>query len=222
MPRHNVRQTSQTTTAPIRLQATTTTRAIHGCASASANPPTTTVSSAAEATQLLAGSGEVLSSARVPDLSPWLASATPAPAASTEGLSSPLGDSVAAARNAPAGTRATVWMRSQAESTPGILSATNSVTASAADVPSTHQDSVACRAGGSSTQPSRPARPTPNTVRYTRMPASQASRMPITNRWASVMTGAPAAKCAQAHTIGDDVTERYCPGWGQGRKMCHP
>ena len=121
--------------------------------------------SASEATQLLAGSGEVLSSAREPAFRVWLVRAMPAPAASAPAPSWPSGDSVAAARKAPAGTRARVCSRSQAESTPGILSAKNSASASAPEVPSTHQDCVACSAGGSSTQPSTPARPTPNTVR---------------------------------------------------------
>src|SRR5690606_39273775 len=61
---------------------TPTTSASHGCAKASASAPTTAASSPTEAVQLLTGSGEVLSSAREPDLSRWLASATPAPVAS--------------------------------------------------------------------------------------------------------------------------------------------
>src|SRR3546814_5981005 len=51
---------------------------------------------------------------------------------------SPSGDSVAAARNAPAGTRSSVCSRSQPLSTPGILSAKNSAIASTPDTPSTH------------------------------------------------------------------------------------
>ena len=89
---------------------------------------------------MLTGSGEVLSSAREPALSTWLVSATPAPVASAPAPSWPSGDSVAAARNAPAGTRSRVCSRSQPESTPGILSAKNSAAASAPDTPSTHDD----------------------------------------------------------------------------------
>ena len=63
-------------------------------------------------------------------------------------------------------------------STPGILSATNSIRASTAQVPITHGDDVACSAGGNAIQPSAPARPMPNTVRYTRMPASHARVRP--------------------------------------------
>src|SRR5690606_32544657 len=122
--------------------------AIHGYASASAIAPTTTTSSEVDAAQLLTGSGDTLSMAREPDLSRWLDRATPAPAASMPAPSSPSGDRAAAARKAPAGTRARVCSRSQAESTPGILSARNSASASAPDTPSTHGEVVTCSASG--------------------------------------------------------------------------
>src|SRR5690606_12912925 len=59
----------------------------------------------------------------------------------------------------------------------------------APEVPSTHHDWVTCRAGGRSSQPNAPARPSPNTVRYTRIPAIHANRIPITKRCASDMRG---------------------------------
>ena len=68
------------------LTSTTMVNAIQGCAKASASPPTTATSSVTEAVQLLTGSGEVLSSARDPALSAWLAKATPAPVAPTQHL----------------------------------------------------------------------------------------------------------------------------------------
>src|SRR4249919_2786778 len=163
------------------------TSAIHGCANASASPPTTVTSSAAEAVQLLTGSGDVFSSAREPAFSTWLVSATPAPVASIPAPRLPSGESVAAARNAPTGTRSSVCSKSHPESTPGILSAKNSAPASTPDTPSTQGDCATCSAGGRSSHPSMPARPRPKTVRYTRMPASQASRMPMAKSWASVM-----------------------------------
>src|SRR5690606_6707843 len=144
---------------------TTTASTSHGYDQARASAPTTTTSSVAEAVQLLTGSGEVLSRARDPAFTAWLVRATPAPAAIMPAPSSPSGESAAAARKAPAGTRARVWTRSQAESMPGILSARNSVSASAPDTPSTQGEVVACSAGGRSSQPSAPAMPTPNTVR---------------------------------------------------------
>ena len=134
---------------------------------------------------MLTGSGEVFISAREPLFNTWLVIAMPAPAASAVPESWPSEESVAAARKAPAGTRARVCNRSQPESTPGILSAKNSVIASAPEVPSTHHDSVTCRAGGRSSQPKAPAKPTPNTVRYTRIPAIHANRIPITKICAS-------------------------------------
>ena len=79
--RLKARQVHHTSSAPSTLVPSTSTRAIQGWAMARASPAITTPSSAVEATQLLAGSGEVLSRARVPDLSPWLARAMPAPAA---------------------------------------------------------------------------------------------------------------------------------------------
>src|SRR5687767_14299553 len=158
------------------------------------------MSSAADAVQLLTGSGEVFSSARDPAFSTWLVSATPAPVASIPAPRSPSGDRLAAARKAPTGTRNSVCSMSQPESTPGILSAKNSAPASTPDTPSTHGEVVTSSAAGRSSQPNAPASPTPNTVRYTRMPASQASRMPIANRWASDMADSP------GFGIGDRLT----------------
>ena len=169
--------------AKTRLKVTTSASASQGWVNASASPPTTAASSVMEAVQLLTGSGEVLSSAREPALMKWLVRATPAPVASMPVPSSPSGDIAAAARNAPTGIRSTVCNRSHTESTPGILSAKNSAAASTPEVPSTHADCVACSASGRSSQPSIPASPTPNTVRYTRMPASHASSTPMANRW---------------------------------------
>ncbi|CTP88261.1 hypothetical protein XTPLMG728_1845 [Xanthomonas translucens pv. poae] len=165
MPRHSVRHTHHTSSAPSTLAPRDTASASHGCTRASASVASTTESSLSEAIQLLAGSGEVFSKAREPAFKTWLVSATPAPVASAPAPRWPSWDSVAAARNAPAGIRVRVCSRSQAESTPGILSAKNSARASVPEVPSTHHDSVACSAGGNCSQPHRPARPSPNTVR---------------------------------------------------------
>ena len=128
-------------------------------------PDTATASSPSDAVQLLTGSGEVLINAREPAFSTWLARATPAPVASMPAPSSPSGEIAAAARNAPTGTRNSVCNRSDAESTPGILSVKNSTSASAPDTPITHGDCAIPSAGGRSSQPNQPATPMPNTVR---------------------------------------------------------
>src|SRR3546814_8362328 len=73
-PRRTTRHNIQTVAAIARLTAPTSARASQGCAKASASPPTTATSSVADAVQLLTGSGEVLSTARAPDLSRWLRS----------------------------------------------------------------------------------------------------------------------------------------------------
>src|SRR2546427_649754 len=65
-PFHRARQTSHTSSAPARLQASTTISAIHGCARARARPPITTVSSAAEDTVVIGGLALALAH-------PWIA-----------------------------------------------------------------------------------------------------------------------------------------------------
>src|SRR5690606_20217338 len=80
--RNTRRQTHHTASAPPIPTASTSASASHGQASASPSAPTTTTSSELDAARLLTGSGEVLSMARDPALSTWLASATPAPVAS--------------------------------------------------------------------------------------------------------------------------------------------
>src|SRR5678815_4547197 len=69
VPRYSARQNQATTRAKATAIAITSVSASHGCTKASASPPTTAVSSVTEAVQLLTGSGEVLSSMRVPVLS---------------------------------------------------------------------------------------------------------------------------------------------------------
>src|SRR5690606_24687308 len=152
-------------TATVALTSKARPRATHGYANNRARPPTTATSSPAEAIQLLSGSGDVLITARDPALSTWLPRATAAPVNMAPVPRSPSGDRVAAARKAPAGTRASVLSRSHAESTPGILSAKNSIAARGPHTPITQGEAVGSSACGRSSQPRYPAMPTPNTVR---------------------------------------------------------
>ena len=59
----------------------------HGCRAASVTTPATVTSSALLTATLLTGSGEVLTAARIPALTPWLASALNPPAAAEKAAS---------------------------------------------------------------------------------------------------------------------------------------
>ena len=103
--------------------------------------------------QLVNGSGEVLMTARVPALAAWVPAAIMPPPRSAATVcnssfmkSSP--PTAPAAMRAPAGMRMKVWIRSQMESRPGILSAKNSMKYSSAAAASTQvEDKTAMLSG---------------------------------------------------------------------------
>jgi hypothetical protein len=108
----------------------------------------------------------------------------------------PSAPSAAAARAAPAGMRITLCIRSQSESTPGILSAKNSTHSSTPLAISRAGCCKTARPGGSAIQPACPAAPTRNTTAYRRKPLAQPSAAASASRLGRSMaplTWVPAA-----------------------------
>ena len=100
-----------------------------------------------------------------------------------------------AASAAPAGMRSTLWNMSHSESTPGILSAKNSVNSRPPLAISMTGCSSTCRPPGRSIQPRAPSAPTTNTTRYSRKPLAQPSAAARASRLAMSM---PLAACPTA------------------------
>ena len=128
-----------------------TTRKAIGYLNASQIAASTTASSVNDAAQFENGSGDVLMSARPPALVkcvPAVIVPPRSPAATVIALSeSPVAP---AASSAPAGMRMNVCTESQKLSSPGILSARNSIESRNPAAPITHGCCSTCRPGGRS------------------------------------------------------------------------
>ena len=138
--------------------------ATHGARIASEITEATAASSPTETATLLAGSGEVLTAARRPALTAWLARAVAPPAvAATACSNDEASPAMSAPSAAPTAGRITVCTASQVLSTYGTLSATTSTRNS---TPATIRTSVRCNASGICASPkTRSAPPRISTTR---------------------------------------------------------
>ena len=168
-------QTRISQTLSTRTTASTATK-INGCATAAHRPSGTRPSSIRDAPTLLNGSGDVLMAARVVALAVKLVAASVPPRSAATKAMAPLSAlKTLAASAAPAGIRMTLCTTSHSESSPGILSAKNSINTMKPLAPSTTGLANKCKPCGRLTQPINPANPVSKTTRYRRMPLAQPS-----------------------------------------------
>ena len=122
--------------------------------------PTALISSAIDAVQLLTGSGEVLMTIRLPDLTRCEVAATlPPTIAAASIMAGSASPTAPAASIAPAGKRIKVCSVSQTVSTPGILSAPNSTIYIRPAAPITNGFSRMASSAGRAILPDAPPRP---------------------------------------------------------------
>ena len=134
---------------------------------------------------MVKGSGDVLMAARVVALAAKLVAASvPPSSAATKAIAPPSALKTLPASAAPAGMRMTLCTTSHNESSPGILSAKNSMNTMKPLTASTTGLASTCKPCGKLTQPIKPANPVSNTTRYRRMPLAQPSAPAKAISWA--------------------------------------